>query len=43
MFQDHHFLKIEELVKSQEWGNSYIDGKRYRIPPEVIKVAEAIL
>ena len=27
---DHHFLEVEELLKSQEWGNNYIDGKRYK-------------
>ena len=39
----NHFLEVEEIIKSQEWGNHYIDGKRYKIPPEVVKVAEAIL
>ena len=39
----NHFLEVEELIKSQEWGNHYIDGKRYKIPSEVVKVAEAIL
>ena len=40
---DHHFLEVEELVKSQEWDNEYIDGKRYKIPPEAVKIAQAIL
>ena len=40
---DHHFLEVEELVKSQDWGNQYIDGKRYKIPPEAVKVAQTIL
>ena len=40
---DHHFLQVEELVKSHDWGNHYIDGKRYKIPPEVVKVVQAIL
>lgn len=39
----NYFLEVEELIKSQEWGNHYIDGKRYKIPTEVVKVAEAIL
>ena len=39
----HHFLEVEKLVKSQDWGNDYIDGKRYKIPPEAVKVAEIIL
>lgn len=39
----NHFLEVDELIKSQEWGNHYIDGKRYKIPPEVVKVAEVIL
>ena len=33
---EHHFLEVEELVKSQDWGNDYIDGKRYKIPPEAV-------
>ena len=41
--QGHHFLEVEELVKSQDWGNHYIDGKRYKIPPEAVKVVQAIL
>jgi len=40
---DKHFLEVEEIEKSQEWANHYIDGKRYKIPPEIIKVAEFIL
>ncbi len=40
---DHHFLEVEELVKSQDWGNDYIDGKRYKIPPEAVSVAKVIL
>ncbi len=38
-----HFLEVEEIEKSREWHNSYIDGKRYKIPPEVLKAAEFIL
>jgi len=40
---NHHFLEVEELVKSQNWGNHYIDGKRYKIPPEAVKAAQIIL
>jgi hypothetical protein len=40
---DHYFLEVEELVKSQDWGNDYTDGKRYKIPPEVVSVAKVIL
>jgi hypothetical protein len=38
-----HFLEVSEIVKSREWENSYIDGKRYKIPPEILKAAELIL
>ena len=38
-----HFLEVDEIQKSREWDNSYIDGKRYKIPPEVLKAAEFIL
>lgn len=38
-----HFLEVDEIQKSREWDNSYIDGKRYKIPPEILKVAEFIL
>ncbi len=38
-----HFLEVAEILKSREWDNSYIDGKRYKIPPEVLKAAEFIL
>lgn len=38
-----HFLEVEELQKSREWNNSYVDRKRYKIPPEVVKAAELIL
>ena len=40
---DKHFLEIDDIVKSQEWENHYIDGKRYKIPPEIVQVAEIIL
>ena len=40
---EKHFLEVEEIHKSREWHNSYIDGKRYKIPPEVLKAAEFIL
>ena len=40
---EHHFVEVEKLVKSQDWGNNYIDGKRYKIPPEVVNVTKAIL
>jgi len=39
----HHFLEVKEIQKSQDWSNHYIDGKRYKIPPRILKVAEAIL
>ncbi len=38
-----HFLEIDTIEKSQPWENSYIDGKRYKIPPEVVKVAALVL
>lgn len=38
-----HFLEVDEVQKSREWNNNYIDGKRYKIPPEVLKAAELIL
>ncbi len=38
-----HFLEVDEIQKSREWDNSYIDGKRYKIPPEILKAAEFIL
>lgn len=40
---EKHFLEVEEIQKSREWQNNYIDGKRYKIPPEVLKAAEFIL
>jgi len=40
---EKHFLEVAEIEKSREWENSYIDGKRYKIPPEVLKAAEFIL
>lgn len=40
---EKHFLEVSEIEKSREWENSYIDGKRYKIPPEILKVAEFIL
>ena len=38
-----HFLEVEDIQKSHEWHNSYIDGKRYKIPPEILKAVEFIL
>lgn len=40
---EKHFLEVAKIEKSREWENSYIDGKRYKIPPEILKVAEFIL
>lgn len=40
---DNYFLEVEVLEKSRPWENKYIDGKRYKIPPEVLKAAEFIL
>jgi hypothetical protein len=38
-----HFLEVEKIEKSHAWENSYIDGKRYKIPPEVLKIVEFVL
>lgn len=38
-----HFLEVDEIQKSREWDNSYIDGKRYKLLPEILKIAEFIL
>ncbi len=38
-----HFLEVDDIRKSQEWKNHYVDGKRYKIPPEIVKAAELIL
>ena len=38
-----HFFEVDELHKSREWDNDYIDGKRYKIPPEILKAAQLIL
>ncbi|MCF6243657.1 MAG: hypothetical protein L3J43_01315 [Sulfurovum sp.] len=40
---EKHFLEVKEIQKSREWKNPYIDGKRYKIPPEILKVSELIL
>jgi len=40
---EKHFLEVSEIQKSREWENSYIDGKRYKIPPEILKAADFIL
>ena len=37
------FLEVNTLQKSREWENSYIDGKRYKIPPEIVKVVKTLL
>ena len=39
----NHFLEVESLIKSQDWGNSYTDEKRYKIPHEAVKSAQIIL
>lgn len=38
-----HFLEVDKIQKSREWDNSYLDGKRYKIPPEILKAAQFIL
>jgi len=38
-----HVLEVEELVEYQEYGHHYIDGKHYKILPDTVKVAYAIL
>ena len=40
---EKHFLEVDEIQKSHEWDNSYIDGKHYKISPEVLKAAQFIL
>ena len=39
----NHFLEVDKVEKSHMWDNSYIDGKRYKIPPEILKIAEWVL
>jgi len=38
-----YFLEVEKLHKSKEFNNSYLDGKRYKIPQEILKIVEFIL
>jgi hypothetical protein len=38
-----YFLEVEEIEKSKQWNNHYIDGKRYKIPNEVLKIIEFVL
>jgi len=38
-----HFLEVENIVKSRSWENSYIDGKRYKIPKEIVKIVTFLL
>ena len=40
---EKHFLEVDEIIKSQEWSNHYIDGKRYKIPSEIVNAVEFIL
>lgn len=40
---DRHFLVVKELLKSQEWTNAYLDKKRYKIPPEIVKASAVLL
>ena len=39
----HHFLEVEAIEKSREWKNSYIDGKRYKIPPKILELVKIVL
>ncbi len=38
-----YFAEVDEVIKSRPWENSYIDGKRYKIPPEIVKAVEVLL
>jgi len=38
-----YFLEVSRVEKSRDWDNSYIDGKRYKIPSELLRVIDFIL